>query len=215
MPKTPSKYLDLYAILKIKKSASPTDVKKAYRKLCKKHHPDIGGDPEKFHQIHIAYSILMNGTNREKYDSTGQYSEQQLQSDGTELANMLTNLFKAVVQSGIPFRDDVDLIERMRKGVQEHKDNISISTNKNSEVLESLKKIQDRISVAEGVEGPFMSVLLTQLHRLEQEHAKFEQAGRVIQLLDEELQRYTCITDIVHSANVYTWRYMSTSTSTL
>ena len=44
----------LYDILEVKKSDSCSDIKKAYLKLAKIHHPDKGGDPEKFKEINNA-----------------------------------------------------------------------------------------------------------------------------------------------------------------
>lgn len=59
----------LYSILGISESACQDEIKKAYRKLAVKQHPDKGGDPEKFKQINEAYSILGDPEKRKKYDS--------------------------------------------------------------------------------------------------------------------------------------------------
>jgi molecular chaperone DnaJ len=61
-----------YEILGIDKKANKDDVKKAFRKLAQKHHPDKGGDENKFKEITEAYSILSDEKKRREYDSYGQ-----------------------------------------------------------------------------------------------------------------------------------------------
>lgn len=61
-----------YDILGIDKKASPDEVKKAFRKLAQKHHPDKGGDEAKFKEITEAYSTLSDEKRRREYDSYGQ-----------------------------------------------------------------------------------------------------------------------------------------------
>jgi len=60
---------DYYSILGINRSASDTDIKKAYRKLAGKHHPDRGGDADQFKQIQEAYDTLSDKSKRTAYDS--------------------------------------------------------------------------------------------------------------------------------------------------
>ena len=60
---------DYYKTLGVERDASAGDIKKAYRNLSKKHHPDHGGDEEKFKEINEAYSILSNPERREQYDN--------------------------------------------------------------------------------------------------------------------------------------------------
>lgn len=63
---------DYYNILGVDKKATTEDVKKAFRKLAQKHHPDKGGDESKFKEITEAYSILSDDKRRREYDSYGQ-----------------------------------------------------------------------------------------------------------------------------------------------
>lgn len=61
----------LYETLGIEKSATGPEIKKAYRKLAIKHHPDKGGDEHKFKEINAAYEILSDEEVRAKYDQYG------------------------------------------------------------------------------------------------------------------------------------------------
>ena len=61
-----------YDILGVDKKASKEEVKKAFRKLAQKHHPDKGGDEAKFKEITEAYSVLSDEKKRREYDSYGQ-----------------------------------------------------------------------------------------------------------------------------------------------
>jgi len=68
-----------YKVLDVDKNASEADIKKAYRKAAVKHHPDKGGDPEKFKEITRAYEVLSDADKRSKYDRFG---EEGLDGDG-------------------------------------------------------------------------------------------------------------------------------------
>ena len=65
---------DLYEILGVSKSATDADIKSAYRKLARKHHPDIdksAGAAEKFKELSEAYQILSDPNKRKSYDQFG------------------------------------------------------------------------------------------------------------------------------------------------
>lgn len=61
----------LYETLGIEKNATKNEVKKAYHKMAKTHHPDKGGDPEKFKEVSAAYEVLSDEQKRETYDKYG------------------------------------------------------------------------------------------------------------------------------------------------
>lgn len=62
---------DYYSVLGVDRKASKDEIKKAFRKLAQKHHPDKGGDESKFKGITEAYSILSDEKKRREYDSYG------------------------------------------------------------------------------------------------------------------------------------------------
>ena len=63
---------DYYSVLGVDKKASEDDIKKAFRKLAHKHHPDKGGSDEAFKEITEAYSVLSDAKKRREYDAYGQ-----------------------------------------------------------------------------------------------------------------------------------------------
>ena len=60
---------DYYQILGVNNKASASDIKKAYRKLAGRHHPDRGGDADEFKKIQEAYDVLSNPQTRQEYDN--------------------------------------------------------------------------------------------------------------------------------------------------
>ena len=67
--------MTLYEVLNVEKTASNEEIKKNFYKLSKIHHPDKGGDPEKFKEINHAYEILSDSERRQRYDMTGSEDE--------------------------------------------------------------------------------------------------------------------------------------------
>jgi curved DNA-binding protein len=80
-------FIDYYKRLELDKSASADDIKKAYRKLARKHHPDLNPNDEaakkKFQQINEANEVLSDPEKRKKYD---QYGENWKNSEAYENA---------------------------------------------------------------------------------------------------------------------------------
>ena len=71
----PVQYKDYYEILGVPRSAGEEEIKKAFRKLAREHHPDVAKDKkraeEKFKEINEAYEVLGDPAKRKKYDELG------------------------------------------------------------------------------------------------------------------------------------------------
>lgn len=72
-------FIDYYKILGIAKTANEKDIKKAYRKLARKYHPDLNPNDKvaekKFKEVNEANEVLSNTKNRKKYDQYGEHWE--------------------------------------------------------------------------------------------------------------------------------------------
>lgn len=94
----------LYETLEVSSNASADEIKKAYRKLARKYHPDINKSPEaeeKFKEINAAYEILSDDEKRKKYDMYGDdmfggqsfHDFRSSQGNGADFEDILRNIF--------------------------------------------------------------------------------------------------------------------------
>ncbi|MDP9265312.1 MAG: J domain-containing protein [Chloroflexota bacterium] len=81
----PVQYKDYYKTLGVSKDAAAADIKKAYRKLARQHHPDVNktaGAEKRFKEINEANEVLSDPEKRTRYDSLGPGWEQYAQQGG-------------------------------------------------------------------------------------------------------------------------------------
>lgn len=100
---------DYYKTLGVPRNATADEIKKAYRKLARKHHPDAGGDEAKFKEINEAYEVLSDDEKRNLYDQYGTANQNQIPQNW------------AGAQGGNPFGGQgfggwSDILESIRRG---------------------------------------------------------------------------------------------------
>ena len=97
---------DLYGLLGVSKSATQEEIKKAYRKLAVKYHPDKNqGNPsaeEKFKKISEAYSVLSDENKRAEYDNPAQFNPFGGGRSGRNPFGDFADIFGDFFSSGFP-----------------------------------------------------------------------------------------------------------------
>jgi curved DNA-binding protein CbpA len=91
---------NLYEELEVERDATPAQIKSAYRKLVKKHHPDKGGDAEKFNRVQLAFDVLSNPARRTRYDRTGRTDEIKVTPQAVQ--SMISQTVVAIVNAQRP-----------------------------------------------------------------------------------------------------------------
>lgn len=101
---------DLYAVLGLSRGASAKDIKSAYRRLAREHHPDLNpGDPkagERFKRVAAAYEVLSDPALRRRYDRTGRTGPGEARP--SEATAQFVRAFQASVdQMGRLFQEEI------------------------------------------------------------------------------------------------------------
>lgn len=95
--------MDYYNILGVNRNASPDDIKKSYRKMSLKHHPDRpGGNVEKFKKLNTAYEVLSDPQKKKNYDMTGNEEGNPFIRGGGGMPPNMDNLFSSLFTGGFP-----------------------------------------------------------------------------------------------------------------
>lgn len=136
--------MDFYERLGVKKNATKQQIKKAFYKLSKEHHPDKGGNEEEFKAYQEAYEVLSDDERRKAYDEGGDYkSIQTLQS---KVRNSLFGYIDGAINSFGFVPEHTDLIGIIRGLVNEdiltaktHIDNLNIKIRQLTETAKRVK----------------------------------------------------------------------------
>ena len=106
---------DYYQTLGVGETASPEEIKKAYRSLANKHHPDKGGDQAKFKDISVANDVLSDPQKRAEYDQQRRYGAGPQVRFHTGNFNDINEMFGAHFGGANPFGDIFGQARGMRR----------------------------------------------------------------------------------------------------
>ncbi len=148
-------YKDYYSVLEINKSATEEEIKKAYRKLARKYHPDVNpgnkNAEESFKEVTEAYEVLSDTDKRKKYDQYGPYWKQSPADSWT------------TTPTGIPFdgfdfsryNDFQEFINELlgKVGNSASSTGGSYYTEANSNSTKTTKEANIRLTFAEALRG--------------------------------------------------------------
>lgn len=167
---------NLYDKLKINRKASKEEIKKAYKKMAKKYHPDRGEkNEEKIKEINRAYMILYNEITRSQYDETGE-TESPQQSD---LISSLCQLFLITIEQ---YGVDVEIIKRMRDKILEKISESNEAIKNSKRAIEKIKQAEERLKAT--TESPLFLALKDTLEK------RVIDSERIISIKKREIEKY-------------------------
>lgn len=152
--------MDLYTTLGINRSASPDEIKRAYRSKAHEHHPDKNqSDPEaeaRFKDVKRAYEILRDTARRKRYDETGDTGsgQQELTIEQDARLQLVLVLMSVVDETYDPRA--VDLIHILRERTQECVRKMIIGIGQAEVSLENQQAMRKRLKKKSGEDGSFL-----------------------------------------------------------
>jgi curved DNA-binding protein CbpA len=175
-----------YDELGLPKNCSFDEIKQKYRILAQLHHPDKGGDEEKFKRIKLAYEVLSDPIKREHYDSTGDHYDDT--NIDNEVLARLSNMISQYSQQINPEFDD--LILQMKFDInhaQEQTNNAIISCNA---LITKLNIVANKIKLKKEGENLLKSFLEKKIKTHHNELVNHKRALIVFTRMLEVLEDY-------------------------
>jgi hypothetical protein len=176
----------LYDDLELPKNCTFEEIKQKYRILAQIHHPDKGGDVEKFKKIKLAYEVLSDVTKREHYDSTGDhYNDNNL---NTEVFGRLNVMLVQFIPQINPEFDD--LILRMKVEIRALQDQTTNSITECNNSINKLTIITKKIKLKKEGENLLKSFAEKKIKQQQAELINFKRGLIVFARMLEVLEDY-------------------------
>ena len=178
--------MDPYLELEVSFDATDEEIKSQYRALAMIHHPDKGGDEEKFKRIKEAYEILSDPIRRKAYELSDN-AETNLQIRNAALDHIAQMMGQIVPQ----FNSEADdLFAIMREEVIKIRQSMLENTNTCVQFMANLQKVMIRVNAKHDKQNVMIDILQKQIDFRNREHEDFAQRIKVCDLEMEILKDY-------------------------
>lgn len=179
---------DHYDTLGVTRDASPDEIKKAFRKLARKHHPDMNSESDvSMSDINVAYEVLSDPQRRANYDATGDDSVTQLQAFAKGM--VIAKIGQWMENEQLEHMDAMAYVREALK-----KDLAIVRTNQaNGERIKArLQRLRKRFKYHGKGDDVLDGLIATQLKNVEDQLAKIALDFEKIELAFEISKEYTC-----------------------
>lgn len=178
----------LYDKLGVDEDATPEEIAKKYRSESLKHHPDRGGDADRFREITVAYEVLSDPGKRGYYDATGGETP-----SGDVVLGLVIDLLNTVIGELVAKRRDpekVDLVEMIRMKINELQANMREEIAKHTAKAKKLRAVADRFKT-DGGDNILEQSLLNDARKLDQQITSIESRISTFDECKEMLDSYS------------------------
>lgn len=145
--------MDLYETLGVEKDATQEEIVAAGRKKAKATHPDAGGDPEAFHRVSRAMTVLRDAAKRAKYDETGSEGD-ALMGEDAEAMTLLSQQFQQIIHTPGLDLERTNLTAGVRAALGAMIQGAEQFIGGHEASIVRLEKVRKRLKRKAGAEGP-------------------------------------------------------------
>jgi curved DNA-binding protein CbpA len=178
--------MTLYEELELQPNCSQEDIKRQYRTLAHQHHPDRGGDAERFKRISIAYEVLSDTIRRAEYDRTGQFDQNHsTRSAAIERLGNMINHYVPDLNA-----DAEDLIVKMRMDIHQALAQLAGHTENSQRQLNNIRRTHKKLWVKTSGENFLKGFVENLIDRREKELVDLERQRATLTLMLEMLEDY-------------------------
>ena len=178
-----------YELLELEPNATKEEIKKAYMRLASIHHPDKGGEEEKFKLILKAYDILYNEAERTYYDQNGTTKSEN--TDRTIICERLAGLLLDIIDAQ-PSGDYMDLMKKQVSLKINEFGNLIIKANK---LINKREKALEKIIKKDGTDNMFRAAITADVKNLNQSIKTSQEHIRLLELMLIEIDNYQYVSD--------------------
>jgi curved DNA-binding protein CbpA len=178
--------MNLYQELELQPNCSQEDIKRQYRTLAHQHHPDRGGDAERFKRISIAYEVLSDVARRVEYDLTGQFDQNHnIRGSAIERLGNMINHYVPDLNA-----DAEDLIAKMRMDIHQALTQLASHTENTHRQLNNTRRTHKKLWIKTSGENFLKGFVENLIARREKELVDLERQRATLTLMLEMLEDY-------------------------
>jgi len=193
----------LYQILGVRKNASAADLKKAHRDLARLHHPDLGGNPEKFMEIDRAYKTLRDKTRRKLYDETGEIDSKSVLSEMDQMRSIMGHVYSQMLSNGSAFDGRISVIDLFRKVMKQNRTDFREKLASYKDINTKLEDVMETISYEGEKENIFARITADHIAKNQITIDELRHNIKIAGLALDELQNYRSFARAVHVVQMY------------
>lgn len=180
--------MTLYEELELTPNCSVDDIKHQYRTLARIHHPDLGGDEEKFKRIKFAYEVLSDPVRRKQYDETNTTTEAP--NAQSEAIQFLLHIFNIVMPHFDPNSGN-NLIDIMKAEIDKESLLVLSEKSRCEQYIKHLELTKDKLKLKDTSSDDVISSFINdQLSNRIKDFEIFEYRLSVLDMMTDILNNY-------------------------
>lgn len=189
----------LYQVLGVAIDATKQEIKKAYMRKAQEHHPDKGGEEQKFIMVKRAFDVLYDEERRANYDETGQ--EGEAQDDRAAALNQLNQILFQIIDQA---PHDANFIVEIKQCIDAEKMQYMALVGRAQKLIEKREKALNRIVKKDGGENLFRAAIERDVKSIEGLIATANKGIEFCELMMVMVDEYDCLPEDLASNS---WPY--------